>query len=387
MRVKLCEIYNQLDKFDIENYKTILEGKDCIRDYAYILHDKDINDKEAVVAHYHIAIRFNNSYDTKNIAEWFGVAENFVSKIKGRWSDMLKYLIHENAPTKFQYNENEVVSNFDWTVEKDKNGDNRKNEIINDIVEGKIREYNYFEYITPVENVKYKKAITDTFAYRTDKIKGVSREMDVVFITGDSGTGKTTYAKRVAKDKGYSVFVSSGSNDVLDDYKGQDCIILDDLRASSLGLADLLKMLDNHTASTVKSRYKNKVLECKMVIITTTQNIDLFFRNVFADDIETSVQLKRRCETHIRMTVDNIYLKAWQQESRKYSEEFEFPNTILLRYKAKDMTKAEILDKMHSVLGSSLNMVKEVKDNPKEYPKEFEEFEQVGLDEINPFDK
>ena len=46
-------------------------------------------------------------------------------------------------------------------------------------------------------------------------------------------------------------------------------LILDDLRPSCIGLSDLLKMLDNHTSSSVKSRYYNKVLECKLIIITS----------------------------------------------------------------------------------------------------------------------
>ena len=91
MRVKLFEIVTDRDKIDIENVKKVFEIRDGIRDWAYILHDKD-DTRE----HYHIAVRLNNSYDTKYIAEWFGVGENFVDKVKGRWSDMLKYLIHEN---------------------------------------------------------------------------------------------------------------------------------------------------------------------------------------------------------------------------------------------------------------------------------------------------
>lgn len=88
--------------------------------------------------------------------------------------------------------------------------------------------------------------------------------MEAMYFYGDSGTGKTTYAKQLCEKKNYSYFVSSGSNDVLDGYAGQDVIILDDLHPSSVGLSDLLKMLDNNTASTVKSRYYNNVLECKL---------------------------------------------------------------------------------------------------------------------------
>ena len=81
--------------------------------------------------------------------------------------------------------------------------------------------------------------------------------MEVIYIQGATGTGKTSYSKMLAEQKEYSYYISSSSNDILGDYKGQDCLILDDLRPSCMGLSDLLKMLDNHTTSTVKSRYKN----------------------------------------------------------------------------------------------------------------------------------
>ncbi|MFT2804469.1 tRNA methyl transferase PRC-barrel domain-containing protein, partial [Candidatus Phytoplasma asteris] len=82
----------------------------------------------------------------------------------------------------------------------------------------------------------------------TNTLKGIERNMECVFITGMSGSGKTTLAKKIAKDKNYQTYISSGSNDVLDDYQGQECIILDDLRSNCLGLTDLLKMLDNNTS-------------------------------------------------------------------------------------------------------------------------------------------
>lgn len=348
MKVKLFEIVTDKDKISLSTVTDVLNNKGAIKDWAFILHDKD-DTRE----HYHIAVRLKDSYDTKYIAEWFGIAENFVSKVKGRWSDMLKYLIHENAPEKYQYPQEEVFSNFDWTVEKDKvSGEERKNEIINNIVDGIIREYNYTESVNAIENDKYRISIERAFKYRLDKINGVVRNMDCVFITGDSGVGKTTYAKMMATNKGYSVYVSSGSNDILDDYKGQDCIILDDLRGSSMGLADLLKMLDNNTASTVKSRYKNKVLECKMIIITTTESIDKFFINVFSDNRETIVQLQRRCETHIRMEKDFMYVKAWHRKSRLYGGEYRFENPVSSQFASKDLTRDEEIEKISDILGN-----------------------------------
>ncbi len=76
--------------------------------------------------------------------------------------------------------------------------------------------------------------------------------------------------KKTAKDKNYQTYISSGSNDVWEDF-----------RSNCLGLSDLLKMLDNNASTSVKSHYKNKVLECKLIIITTVKSIDDFLLRIF----------------------------------------------------------------------------------------------------------
>lgn len=367
MQVRLCEIVSDVEHIDIEKVVKVLDTQKPIKDYVYILHDKDtytVEDEKKNAdhkadtpkkAHYHIAIRLEYGVDIKYIAKWFHVEENFINRVKGKWVDMLKYLTHENALTKYQYAEDEVISNYDWKKEKEKavkksNSEARKSEIINDIVNGVIREFNYNDYITIDEYDKYKKSIDNAFKYRTDKIKGGKRNMECVYITGKSGTGKSTYAKMMCEDKGYSVFVSSGSNDVLDGYAGQDCIILDDLRPSCMGLSDLLKMLDNNTASTVKSRYKNKVLECKLIIITSVLKIDEFFNGVFKEQKEPIVQLKRRCKLHLRFEQDYYYASLFDDKKGDYSNEFEYVNPVATMYPKVELTSEERLNYINNLL-------------------------------------
>lgn len=357
MRVRMIELSQQMKYVDIEKIKEVLQGKECIKDYAYIIHDKD---KDTEV-HIHLMMRFTAPYDTKHIAQWFGVSEQYLCRIKGKFGDALLYLTHGNAPNKYQYSVDEVVSNFDFMSEKTSSGDSRREDIINKIVSGEIREYNYYDYISISEYDKYKKSIDNAFKYRVDKIKGVARSMDCVFITGESGSGKSTYAKMLAEEKGYSVFVSSGSNDPLDDYKGQDCIILDDLRPSCMGLSDLLKMLDNHTASTVKSRYKNKVLECKMIIITTILDIDTFFNNVFSEEKETAIQLKRRCKVKIEFDFKHMHTYYWNDDFREYRYLGKLPNPVALKYGIKSMSEDEQLEALSNVLSLSSDMVEMLK--------------------------
>ena len=144
--------------------------------------------------------------------------------------------------------------------------------------------------------------------------------------------GKTTLAKKIAQSKGCSYFVSSGSNDVMDGYGQEDCLILDDVRPSCMGLSDLLKMLDPYTASSVKSRYKNKYLNCRLIILTTVLNIDEFYSNVFAEQKEPVTQLKRRCRTYIKMYRDIILVSVWDDKTMSYVNPVAYKNNVLNEY-------------------------------------------------------
>jgi len=382
MKLRMVEIMQQVEFIDIDKVSQILDSKSSIQDWAYILHDKDVDSNGADKApHYHIAIRLKDSYDTKYIAEWFDIKENYISRVKGKWADMLSYLTHRNASGKYQYSSEEVVSNFDWVAivekaEKQKGGQARKEEIINAIVDGSIREYNYTDYITPVEYDRYARSIDGAFKYRLNVIKERNRNMDAIFINGRSGTGKTTYAKQLAEEKGYSYFVSSSSNDVLDGYQGQDCVILDDLRGSSVSLSDLLKMLDNHTSSTVKSRYKNKVLECKLIIITTISDIDTFFSTVFENEKEPINQLKRRCQTYIRFDQETMDVYFYDDDEGDYYKAQSYVNPILSKMVVKQADTEAIEKRLKSMFGDSLEKAPEPKKS---------DFVQIKIGE-NPFD-
>jgi len=364
-KAKLFEVILYSDSSDFSDLQGYIAGRSGIRNYAYIVHDKDKNK-----THCHYMLRMNDTYSSDSIARWFGVSGNQVERCKGRWSDMLSYLIHLNAPDKYQYDRSCVFSNFDWekvvrAANEKKKSAVRINEIVAGIADGDIRRYNIHEYVSVHEYVKYKGQINSAFEYRNKKIKGVDREMKSIYIYGGSGTGKTTLAKKIALNQGYSVFISSGSNDVLDDYEGQDCIILDDLRPSCLGLSDLLKMLDPRTASTVKSRYYNKTLECKLIIITTTRPMSEFFNSVFENESEPLRQLQRRCQTKIYVTESEIYTSIYDETDHVYRDLPVAPNFVLKAMRLKRMTMPEMMKHASELYGGLCDFSAEVKEYQK----------------------
>ena len=79
MNLRQMEIVTDQDKLKVDIQETCMKYK-TIKQWAYILHDKD-----DTRPHYHIYLNFDkSSADTKMVAGWFGVPENFIEKVKGR---------------------------------------------------------------------------------------------------------------------------------------------------------------------------------------------------------------------------------------------------------------------------------------------------------------
>lgn len=352
---RTCEIVQQLEYMSQEDVEAGLDHN-AVQDYAYILHDKDVHEDGTPVApHWHIMIRFKRPVQTESLCKWFGIKSNMIGYILGTFGDAVAYLTHRNKPEKYQYLDEEIKSNYDFKVEVEKalskkKASQRKEEIIELIRSGIVREYNYTEYITALEYDKFKRAIDNAFTYRRDTLKSLDRHMNVIYIYGGSGTGKTTYAKQLATNKGLSCYISSGSNDPLDGYKGQDCLILDDIRPGDFLLSDFLKILDNNTQSTVKSRYKNKLLECQYLIVTTSFDIPVFFDLLLDSEGESVKQMERRCTLKIQMGINTMTTYVYQPVSGKYKKVSILKNPVSEVYNKRDLTDEECQAYVDSLL-------------------------------------
>ena len=362
--MRYCELVTNLtDKegnqlFDMENMKKVLSERACMESYAYIIHDRDTytaedesgnpehRDGSLKNSHIHLLMHFSQPQHTKNIAQWFGIPENFISRIHGTFDDALLYLIHNNTPEKYQYDPAAVQSSFDYGAfleeTLDENGNRKKKKkrespidpVIDKILSGKIREYNKTLEIDKKLLVSYAPKINEAFKVRSEYLQATckDRHTECIYITGESGCGKTTLARKIAQERGLDYFISSGSNDIMDGYAQEPCLIVDDIRPSSLGLSDLLKMLDPHVASSIKSRYKNKYLNCELVILTTVLDINTFYSNVFAEHDEPVIQLKRRCGTYIKMDMQDIFISLWDRKAMHYTPPVCYKNNVLEQY-------------------------------------------------------
>ena len=105
------------------------------------------------------------------------------------------------------------------------------------------------------------------------KIKNKGKNVTVAVLQGFTRAGKTTFCEQYAKKNNMSIAMSSGSNDFMQDYKGEDCFCLDDATPENIKLKDLVKFIDPHKVSSTISRYHNKVFLGDIIFICTNLSI------------------------------------------------------------------------------------------------------------------
>ena len=300
--LKHCEVVSQPEYINGKVGDILREHK-VIKKYAYILHDKDPDTSP----HYHIYLNFGRSgIALPDIAKWFGLQESCVERVKGRPEDVLEYLMHGNdsQQNKHQYSPDEVVANFDFLAQ-----------IESSKVLGDFEKYSYAQQLQYVNTLPVsEKSAAHTKLEKLWKIHcqclvlNPERQIEVMFISGKSGAGKTYYARKLLEKMGYDYCISSSSNDPFQDYMGQQAIILDDLRDEAFDFEDLLKILDNNTASSVKSRFANKVFNGKMIVITSAVPLSFWYKNCknFNYTVDSLEQLYRRITSYVVVTSDYV---------------------------------------------------------------------------------
>lgn len=357
------------------------DHKDVI-DKAYgILHDKDVlledatNEDGTIKArkgdhkkdHYHVYLKFrtDKNQQADAVLKWFGEDYGVTRKLDARkYKNAVRYGTHETAQAKkdkkHQYDRDEAFATFNINEMLDDPEYREENEargletILKRIEKGEIWRSNLIHEISTVEYALYKSKIDSALDFeekkKWQKINNEGVSMEIMYLWGESRTGKTTYAKEYAKQRGYDFFVAGSSNDPLDGYNGERCLILDDLRGSSFSFSDLLKMLDPHTVSSVKSRYKNKIRLCDLILITSIRPIEELYTS---EDLqgEPLMQLKARCLDVLHFTEKEIEWKRYSEVRKEYDVVCCIPNVYTKMRKTSDLTDAQLQDRAMELFG------------------------------------
>lgn len=301
-------------------------------DYAWILHDKDVkhddvtNEDVPVPNHNHFLVKTGSSRWTfQMLLDRFsslGMKTQMLQNVRKGWNNALSYLVHRTDGAvndgKHLYDLDEVHANFDYKAtigvieEQVEEKKTRIDEVIEKIKILECRRYNIHQFIDLEDYVKKgnKQKIDMAFSYVETRLREEKKErnMELYWIYGKPGIGKTTLAKIICKNRKWSFAISSSSNDPMQDYEGQDALILDDFRSNGWSKSDVLKMFDNNTTSSVKSRYQNKqTCYLRAIIVTSVLSpyeLWINWENGSNGSKEPFEQLSRRITSEIEMYKD-----------------------------------------------------------------------------------
>ena len=302
-------------------------------EWAYIRHDKD--DKKP---HYHLMIKNGNAQYLSYFAEKLQIPVNQFEKPKtkrNQWENMIAYLCHETPGSikdgKTKYDPAEITANgFDAAaliakyIKQREKTEKRQNkiDIIEDIeqkiMRGEIKKWNYTDSIDISIYTQYRNRIDNAFKFYDDLLAAdKSRNAAIYWYQGPTGTGKTTFAIKWAEETGKSYFVSAGTNDPLNGYRGEEVIIFDEYDDDQFKADDLKLICNPHTKPRGRKRFDNPILYAEIIIFTSNKDLRSIYPNENPRDREA---IFRRISNLWEFTQNNITIYEWSGYSNVYDK-------------------------------------------------------------------
>lgn len=319
-----------------ENILEVINGHSSIKTYALILHDLDKDENgQPIKPHYHLYIHFGTgNVPDKLVAKWFDIGENLVQRIKSNRATVLRYYLHEGYPGKHPYKREDMVCNFDLDayLEKDRQ-ESYLSGIIEQCANGIITRYNFCNYVSPAFYAKHEAKLKRAWDYADQRMLSMTNgrfESQTIWVHGEkSGSGKTTLCKKYCDRKQLPVFMAASGNDPFSHYAGEPAIILDDLRPyKPFGFDDLLRLLDPHYLSPVHSRYKDKILRCTHIFVTSLLSPQQFMQEYNLSQLEDPAQLYRRISEVWNVTADTVTFSHYDLSQRTFITTATTPNPV-----------------------------------------------------------
>lgn len=341
-----------------------------LKEYAFIHHDKDNNNGQPVKPHYHLTMYFGeNRPMVSSIADALDTTENQIeimtkrgTKVETARVNAFMYLIHatRNARRqgKYQYSATDVIANFDYVqFVKDHMLNDDPTDILDDLGNGKIIRTQarsrmmalgaqvLAKYNRKIDEIAEASLAIQNEIWRKEHEDSHS-ELKVYWFFGQTGTGKTRFAKYLAKEIfKMPYFVTGARRDAMQDYEGQHLIIWDELR-DDVEYSELLRLLDpfNYDKA-ISSRYYNKNLMPDIVIITSPYSPDELYRVMRITDrkIDKVDQLVRRVPIIHEFCHDKIIVRKWNNYEKRYWEKERLPSVEELINQSSPLNSLQLL--------------------------------------------
>ena len=324
------------------------KGNEKFEFIAWILHNKDfdLENNEIKKPHYHILLKLTqqDSNNNKNItikaaAKKLQVEENTIEILEcSYFGYLVKYLIHKQPKfqPRGQYTKEEIQ------VVRNKTGRSLEYYLDDNVVIRNKLDYYIYEItknrmtlndVLEEDKVFYCRNLPNLERAEALRVQDIIPETRVVYyITGKSGTGKTTLTKLLSKGlfledlKKYKIvddtnlhklmYFTGGKNVAFDNYKYQKVMVFDDVRDAKItdfgGAEEAFKIFNNQPNNeSVNKKFGNVVITSEVMFLTNVEDIDTFVSKVMKNQSqEIKNQLYRRIPVIIEVKSNEILFKV-----------------------------------------------------------------------------
>lgn len=294
-------------------------------------------------------LQFDNARSVNHVADEIGDNPQQLEIWKGNVDNGFSYLIHatDNSRHKHQYSCDEVRANFDYpsTIAR------ISKKVSKVIAVSSAHKINGILDLVATGEMSYAEAKNQMsgsdFAKAGDKLKkahelylersaeALHKQMvengqlvSVHWFYGESETGKSYLAERLASDLKVPYYRTTTTTDPFQFYQAEPTIILDELRPEVIPFSELLALLNPFSRGkiAVSSRYFNKALSCKTIFITTPYNPCAFYLGYRMNQVDMGEQLYRRLSSVLEFDMNYIYKMEYNTQFRGYVPVDKKPN-------------------------------------------------------------
>ncbi len=265
---------------------------------------------EKGTAHTHVFIACNNTIRFSTVKERFPSAR--IDASKGTSQENRDYLLKEGKWEKDKKKETNLPDTFEEWGELPNERPGHRTDLA-DIMEMVKEGATNSEILESNSNILWNASKIDYIrqVFLLDKFKSVYRNMEVTYIYGETGVGKT---RGIMEKHGYEnvYMVSSYKKNPFDGYSGQDILLFDEYR-SHFDTAEILRYLDGYPLM-LPCRYNDKVACFTKVYITSNIPLEQQYNNLQKDEFESFKSFLRRITYVVEYMNTNFDVKLTTNE-------------------------------------------------------------------------
>lgn len=330
---------------------------DHLKKFAYIIHDKDKDSNgKYIKKHIHVAmifdIRIRTYYLSRKLnqqIQYFEIMTKRGSSLENSINNCMAYLVHRTyqSRNKYQYPLTAVKANFNYLSlmeEISQKFNTSPKEILNKYSHNEITKINAIDelkkfsattlnyYLPAISKIEKANQLSKIQKWQLNR-KKTKKPINVIWIYGKAGVGKTRLAKHIAKklSKNNKFDISGSSRDPFEGIGLNPSLIIDEIRPENIQFTDLLKITDNFNYDKrAPSRYNDKQLIADNIIITTPFSPINFYNQYKLNNSDSFQQLSRRLSLTIYMTDKKIIQQTIKIKDTNSLTEREKLNAIAL---------------------------------------------------------